>query len=188
MTPSKKMLIELRELAEAEEISTNAALRLLLSAVGDLFEKVESIAMTNQNLEKERQASLALESRRLDELQRLVAQIQTTTESIDNMTIKFRDSLQADITLIRTDLQVLEKNYLIQLGHFLQTRPKVAGTIFVIILIFANLWFVASFRQSVLLMLRVPHEVIDLVNPPVPTPIPQELIDALIRLAGTPIP
>ena len=179
-----QMLAELREMAQAEKITTPAALRLIITSQIEFHEKLSGMEKDQKELrdqlmgtERTREKDAEEASDQKDTLRREQNDlIQTLTNKVqelsDGMTKDIKnlsdrvDCLASDPV---TGINRLFKNPLIVVGFFVQKHPKWALTIFILFLLMLNLWLIDDFRIAVLQWAHVPDFFIHALNP---TPMP----------------
>jgi len=136
-----QMLVELRELARSsKELSNDAALRLTLSALADLYEKTE------MHLKAEH----------------------ARDEKVDQINISLAQSieqLKCEVADLKKITEVTVKNPAYVLGRALSEHPKLSGAITFLAFVIMNLWFISGFRRLVLIGLGLPPEIIDVLAP-----------------------
>jgi hypothetical protein len=168
-----QMLNELREMANAEKITTSSALRLLITSQIEFLEKLTGMEKEQQALRdqlvgseqaREKEAGATKdENDDMWELQnglinRLSDQVQSLSDRVNTL-----------VDDPKTGIKRLFNNPLIVIGFFIQQHPKWALVIFVAILILLNMWLIDDIRINVLRWLHVPEFFINTLNP---TPFP----------------
>jgi hypothetical protein len=164
-----QMLNELREMAQAEKITTSSALRLIITSQIEFHEKLSGMeedqqALRNQLLgsEQARDKEAGATKDENDDMwnqqngliQRLSDQVQLLSDRVDRL-----------VDDPKIGIQRLFNNPMITIGFFIQQHPKWALAIFVAFLLFLNLWLIDDLRISVLEWLHVPEFIINGLNP-----------------------
>jgi len=139
-----KILDELRELAAADNITTKSALRLMCTVQAGFAETIIAMDQRTEAAEEER------------------AELKRSLE-------KLAENSDAQMANINELKEQLEKkvlgNPLVIFGNFMTEHPKIVASLFVLLVILSNLWFVSGFRRAILLLLKVPPEIIEAVAP-----------------------
>lgn len=176
--PDKQMLNELRQLAESEKIPTASALRLILGAVADLYECIDTLVKDGQETRAKAAEELECQDDSIREIRDLVVGVKSALDGMQtSLTSKIAEvenriaDVGTDLFNVKTDIENLKKNPSLLLGNFAKEHPRWSAFTVVLIFIFLNLWFVSGFRRAVLILLHVPPEIIDLLNA-TGTPVP----------------
>lgn len=136
-----QMLNELRKLAESKgELSHEAALRLTLSALANIYDTTQKFI----DLQEERYKNM---------------------ERCDNEIAHSIDCLSTQITELKQANEKILKNPAIGFGNFITDKPKLSAFLGFAFFVLINLWFLPGFRHLILLWLNVPKEVIDILVP-----------------------
>lgn len=160
-----EMLKELRLLAESDKVPTASALRLVMSAMAEVHERTEEIVKTQECYSDELEVSRKQYTEERAEQSRLInslaEKIDVLAGKVDGMDSKI-DGVSADVKSVTADVK---GNLAYKIGNFVKEHPKIVAVVATIAVVVSNLWFITTFRRSVLLLLRFPAEVIDLLAP-----------------------
>ena len=178
-----QMLQELREMAQADKITTTSALRLLIVSNIETLQKLTSVENSQRQLSE--RLNCAEHDRELKDAEakdeyedgmtaqtRLIHELKGQVELLANNMSKDIKAVSDRIDNMVEDPEIgikrLFKNPAIVVGFFFQQRPKLAIALFIVTLLFLNLWLVDEFRFNVLRWLHVPEYFINWMNTPLP--------------------
>jgi hypothetical protein len=179
-----QMLNELREMANAEKITTSSALRLLITSQIEFLEKLTGMEKEQQALRdqlvgseqaREKEAGAAKdENDDMWELQnglinRLSNQVQALSDGMSKEIQELSGRVNKLADNPETGIKRLFTNPMIIVGFFVQEHPKWALAIFVALLLLLNMWLIDDIRINILRWLHVPEFFINALNP---TPFP----------------
>jgi len=174
-----EMLRELRTMAEADKLQTATALRLILSAMAELYERTARISDTlecsNDDLVKTRAQYSAERADQVRMIGDLSTKVDQLTKKLDNVgteveTVMDRTNTLAtrvnDITgQVERGTVAIRGNVAYKMGKLIQEHPRLALAATTVVVLLSNLWFITSFRRAVLLLLNVPQEIINFLAP-----------------------
>ena len=160
------MLKDLRRLAEKDEIPEPIAMQLMLSAIADLYEKVDLIldAMVVESKERNKITG-ELSSKHEKELHEMMASSNETLAGLNLCITEFKEDVSANLVKLNDATSKFEKNPFIKFGGLYSDSPKIFWAIIAGIFVTLNLWFIEGFRRAILLLLHVPPEIIEMLNP-----------------------
>lgn len=154
-------------------------MKLMLTALAELYEKVNFLVESEYEKERERTTIRELQEDKNKELLRSIQDLQAQTHNLEQ-------TLCLDTKAIKTELEEVQGNISHRLGKYFAKHPKVVWALLAGYFILMNLWFIAGFRQAVLTILHVPPEIISLVNPQYLSP--EEMEGLLLLLTPSPLP
>jgi len=160
------MLKDLRRLAEKDEIPEPIAMQLMLSAIADLYEKVDLILESIASENKERNLiTTQISTKHEKELHEMMDSSTSTLTSLRQCIDGFKVDVSENLASLNKVKEQLDKNIFIKFGNLANDSPKTFWAIISALFVMLNLWFISGFRQAILLLLRVPPEIIDMLNP-----------------------
>jgi hypothetical protein len=149
-----EMLKELRALADADKIPTQAALRLIMSAQADMYEKLGCLSDVQGDCQ--------------DEIVRLRNDKQRTAEDNGRLIAELAEKVDAAVKRIddlKTPIETVAKNPVVVVGRAIQDHRRWAWSIGAGIFLLLSLWFGSPYLYYLLIVLRVPDEVIGALTP-----------------------
>lgn len=172
--PDKKILEELRLLSEKKEVSTEAALRLILSAVADLFEKVDKLVIQDEEREKMFDSRDENAMKNIDVMNALIKQTRDALQTLETTLVSLKTSFKGDFDALQGEFIKLKDNPFIRFFIWANNNPKkfwaLVAVVTVVYLILSSLWYIEEFRLGIFMMLHVPQPIINWMFQPTPTP------------------
>jgi len=152
LMPNGEMLKELKKLADEDEISIKAAIRLILTSQVTVHNDIGSIIDFQKGLNK----SLDSYIKKRDE------NANSQKKAIENLTkinlkehTEIKEEVESTRTCIREGLKEIKENPSIVVGTFIKKYPKITYFLGAVSLIVVNLWFIPEFRNIVLGWLKI---------------------------------
>lgn len=139
-----KILEDLKKLASEKNISTDAALRLMCTVQAGFAEAIIDMGESDKEAAEER-----------SNLSKNMETLARNSEQQTSDLRKLNDKLEKRVF----------GNPFVVAGNFIREHPKASTTIFVTFVLVSNLWFISGFRRAIMLLLRIPPEIIDAIAP-----------------------
>jgi len=174
-----EMLRELRTMAEADKLQTATALRLILSAMAELYERTarmsdawdcysDELSRTRAQYANERSDQVRMIgdlSVKVDQLTSTLnsvgAEVEAVVERVDSLTGKVNDVTGQ----VERGTVAIRDNIAFRAGKLVQAHPKIVMAGATVLIVLSNLWFIPSVRRAVLLLLSLPAEIVDFLAP-----------------------
>lgn len=146
------------------KIATPTALRLILSSMAEMHEKISCIDRSVAADMADRDRLTHVTSSLVEQVQEANTELSQVREDVKRLTATV-DAIRKDLDDAKQAAASVQKNMVVKVGDLITAHPKAAGVIFVLVLILSNLWLMDGFRRAVLTLLGVPQGLIDLLNP-----------------------